>query len=148
MAELQRLIKSGLRSSKAYSTSSSELKPSRSIERLHFITQHKPFPCALAGECHEAGPDQLHGGGLRQAERRGIRHAGRRDHQDLRRGPVTVPLDHADKPGHGKHQHGQEEDSMPSIARERTASACMPSPWRGLFIAEYDNICSIFTRDD
>ncbi len=146
ISELQRLIKSG--NSQLESTFDKLLRAEtpRSIEPLHFVTKDKPFPMLSQENTTRLGLINSHVAGLSQnggAASQDISIS--RIYEEIRSQYLSATLVNL---AAASTNTAKKKDTN-AIYRSGTNGIGMyAKAMEGLFLAEYDNICSIFTRDD
>ncbi len=149
ISELQRLIKSG--NSQLESTFDKLLRAEtpRSIEPLHFVTKDKPFPMLSQENTMRLGLINSHVAGL--TENGGANSAAPQDisiariYEEIRGQYLSATLVNL---AAASTNTAKKKDTN-AIYRSGTNGIGMyTKSMQGLFLTEYDNICSIFTRDD
>lgn len=143
MADLARLIKTGNNQLESHFDTLLRAETPRSIEPLHFITKDKPFPALpqdkiarlglvysyVAGSQHQGGPESPVA----------------RIYADVRGPYLSGSLANLAAAS----VNTAKKKNPDAIYRAGTNGiGTYAQAMEGLFLAEYDNVCSIFTRED
>ncbi|OAA68539.1 exocyst complex protein exo70 [Niveomyces insectorum RCEF 264] len=152
ISELQRLITSGNAQLEGYFDQLLRAETPREIEPLHYVTKNKPFPVLSQDTTTRLGLINAHlAGASRAVPAIGSMVAAAQDAPVGRiyaavRGPYLASTL---KNLAAASVNTTKKKSADAIYRAGTNGIGMyAQSMEGMFLAEYDNICSIFTRDD
>ncbi|KAK1755956.1 hypothetical protein QBC47DRAFT_381751 [Echria macrotheca] len=146
VAELQRLVKSGNTQLEGYFDKILRNETPRSIEPLHFITKSKPFPALSQDKITRLGlineyASEVHrrqGGDAQESPIAKI-------YAEIRSQYMSSTLNNLAAAS----TNTAKKKNADAIYRSGTNGiGTYAQAMEGLFLAEYENICSIFTRDD
>ncbi|KAH8893983.1 putative exocyst complex protein [Thozetella sp. PMI_491] len=148
MADLQRLIKSGNTQLESAFDKLLRSETPRSIEPLHFVTKEKPFPVLSNDKITRLGLINSHVAGVHRQSGAGSAPQDfpiAKIYQEVRSQYLSATLVNL---AAASTNTAKKKDTN-AIYRAGTSGIGMyAKAMEGLFLAEYDNICNIFTRDD
>jgi exocyst complex protein 7 len=143
-ADLQRLLKTGNQQLESYFQKVLQ-EDSRPIEPLHFITKDKPFPMIAADKMGRLGPINQHIAGMAKQASGGGENPVLQTYANVRGPYLTSTLQNL-------------AAASLNTAKKKTPDAVYKQGTNGIgtyakgmemaFLAEYDNICSLFSRDE
>lgn len=141
MTELSRLIKSGNTQLEAHFDKLLRAETPRSVEPLHFITKDKPFPVMSQDKIARLGLVYAYVAG----NQGGHDSPAARIYADVRGPYISSSLANLAAAS----VNTAKKKNPGAIYRAGTnGMGTYAQAMEGIFVAEYDNICSIFTRED
>lgn len=143
MQDLGRLIKTGNAQLESYFDNILRGETPRSIEPLHFITKDKPFPIMPQETITRLGLIYAYLGSKNHST--GYESPGKKIYTDIRGPYLATSLANLAAAS----VNTAKKKNPGAIYRAGTSGiGTYAQSMEGIFVAEYENICSIFTRDD
>lgn len=145
VADVQRLIKSGNTQLESYFDKLLRSETPRSIEPLHYITKNQPFPVLSQDKNTRLGVLNAHISKAHRDSGVGQESSSAKIYAEVRGPYLQFTLSNL---AAASVNTAKKKDSS-AIYRAGTSGIGMYSQaMEGLFRAEYDNICRVFTRED
>lgn len=143
MADLGRLIKSGNSQLEVYFDKMLRSETPRSVEPLHFITKDKPFPVMPQDIIARSGLIYAYLGSKNHST--GYESPGKNIYTDIRGPYLAASLANLAAAS----VNTAKKKNPGAIYRAGTSGiGTYAKAMEGIFVAEYENICSIFSRED
>lgn len=149
IADLQRMIKSGNSQLERHFEKLLQGGTPRSVEPLHFITKQKPFPVLSQDKITRLGLVHSYVGGIYRENMGGVgtpqESPAAKIYAEIRGPYLTATLSNL---ATASVSTAKKKDANAIYRAGTNGMGTYAQAMEGLFLAEYDNICSIFLRED